>query len=694
MSAHLVLMETILKGDLKAFEAALPDAAHMVNEVCRTEGDNASDAFGYTLLGLACAREKTEFVRRLLRVPSIDVNLEGLTYSPPLHLSAYSGHVEIAQLLLGALGIDVNQVDGKRTRETLEAERLDYNEVLGWFQPDHPRESRWYFTEHNADERADYCTALFYACARRALEIVKALLARPEIDVNLGSANKTPLHEAASQGDTAIVAALLSHPDVDVNLESGRGRTPLAYALANSSNGDEVARLIIGAKNFDFQQVVTTNWSGSSALSEAARWADWRFINFLISNVANCDASGKPLCSAVKAGRPDIVRLLLSSAHTDVNRSDDSEGFAPLHFAVRQDEKALELMDILLTDPRIDVNRRHAGGRSALFSAVRQGELPVVQRLLARTKIDLDEATVLDGMIGSQDQAMFDLLAASLGGPPRAPEQLTMLLCEALHYENYFLATLVLAAPELDLNADYKGRPPLVWAVSSDCLVRDLASDPRVDPNRKGKDGRTAISQAVEGDKWSSLLFLLFNRDQPRANVNVNLRHSNGRTALHMAATRDDVRRLRLLLTFPGVEVNARNDKGETPLHSAYRRPQNVRELLKHADVDVNARNCEGATVLHMWAGRSTGADEALPALLSAPYRDVNAVDEGGQTPLHHAVKSFRTENVKLLLEQPDIACDIDDNEGRTPFALLDEPASDSKAQEEIRRLLLARAAH
>ena len=61
--------------------------------------------------------------------------------------------------------------------------------------------------------------------------MVRALLGRPETEVNRAKANGvTPLWMAAQNGHAAVVQALLCHVDVDVNALNERGVTPLMVA--------------------------------------------------------------------------------------------------------------------------------------------------------------------------------------------------------------------------------------------------------------------------------------------------------------------------------------------------------------------------------------------------------------------------------------------------------------------------------
>lgn len=98
---------------------------------------------------------------------------------------------------------------------------------------------------------------------------------------------------------------------------------------------------------------------------------------------------------------------------------------------------------------------------------------------------------------------------------------------------------------------------------------------------------------------------------------------------------------------------------GDTALHlaSAASRPAIVRELLA-AGSPVQARNRRGAQPLHYAADSAPGTPSWNPAaqretvtcLLNAGA-DPNAVDKGGVTPLHRAVRNGCAAAVSALLE-------------------------------------------
>lgn len=90
-------------------------------------------------------------------------------------------------------------------------------------------------------------TSLYMSIEKKNIDVIKALLAREEIDVNEKSFHlsgntlmdeKTALHLAVEIGDLGIIKLLLEKKGIDINIEDSQGRKPIDY-----SSDDEVRQL-------------------------------------------------------------------------------------------------------------------------------------------------------------------------------------------------------------------------------------------------------------------------------------------------------------------------------------------------------------------------------------------------------------------------------------------------------------------
>ncbi|TPP60524.1 Ankyrin-2 [Fasciola gigantica] len=119
--------------------------------------------------------------------------------------------------------------------------------------------------------------------------------------------------------------------------------------------------------------------------------------------------------------------------------------------------------------------------------------------------------------------------------------------------------------------------------------------------------------------------------------------------ALHIAARKDDVNAVGLLLNNPEVNVNHQAQHGFTPLHIAahYGNVNVAHPLIEHgADVNFQAKN--NITPLHIAA--KWGRTEMVQLLLTASAL-VDCRTRDGLTPLHCAARSGHAELASLLID-------------------------------------------
>ena len=128
-------------------------------------------------------------------------------------------------------------------------------------------------------------TALYHAIIREQSKIVRLLLRRRDIDVNV-SKFETPLLSAASMGNIEILRLLLNREDIDINMTHGHGgRNALIYAIINGH--DNIAKILLGRKDID--------------------------VN------ARDNGGHTPLMMAVMMGNCALVKILLKRKDVDVN---------------------------------------------------------------------------------------------------------------------------------------------------------------------------------------------------------------------------------------------------------------------------------------------------------------------------------------------------------------------------------------
>ena len=244
-----------------------------------------------TLLVCAACLGRVSFVRELLSMRGIDVNLADPLGHTPLFFAVQERHMEVIRLLLAAPGINVNLTT------------------------------------------KDGSSPLYYAAQQGFTEVVRLLLAAPGIDINgsLLEEGSAPLTVAAELGRKGVVRLLLGMPNIAVDVKSGSLQgTPLLGAAQNNHAGIVALLLERGA------DVNSLTNAGGSVLTNAAVRGHTEVVKTLLRarevNIAHTTASGlTALFAAVSGGHGDIVRLLLGKG-ADSNVA-HKPGITPLHAA-------------------------------------------------------------------------------------------------------------------------------------------------------------------------------------------------------------------------------------------------------------------------------------------------------------------------------------------------------------------------
>ena len=226
---------------------------------------------------------------------------------------------------------------------------------------------------------------------------------------------------------------------------------------------------------------------------------------------------------------------------------------------------------------------------------------------------------------------------------------------------------------EIDLMSDQQWTP-LHWATRNGQLPSvDLLLRHGAEVNAVGHLEQTALHLAAKNEFEKTVSRLL------EAKADPNAKDVNGQTPIHFAAL-DGYTVIVTELLENGGDIEAKTDWGATPLSAAAARGRTstvaallVRDaivdpvtdagwtplfasvvgkfkaptkFLRDNGANIHVVTQAGNTLLH--AAASSGMDELITELLEAGL-DINAEDEGGRTPLDHAIGNLWKTTPELL---------------------------------------------
>jgi len=165
----------------------------------------------------------------------------------------------------------------------------------------------------------------------------------------------------------------------------------------------------------------------------------------------------------------------------------------------------------------------------------------------------------------------------------------------------------------------------------------------KIDLNAQDSDGSTALHWAARKDDVETAGALI------RNGANVKAANRYGVTPLSLAAINGNAAMIELLLK-AGADANTILPEGETVLMTAARtgKLDAVKSLLAHG-ADINFKEARRGQTALMWAAAEGNAD--VVAELIERGADMHAKTKGGFTPFLFAVREGRTGAVKAMLK-------------------------------------------
>ena len=220
---------------------------------------------------------------------------------------------------------------------------------------------------------------LCYATANNQKAVVRELLSRPGINVNLpGKGAATPLYLAIQQGHVGVMKLLLAASGINVNLASITGAPPLIVAAQKGNL--EVVGLLLNMPNI---RVNARKFNGATALFHAAQENHPDIVDLLIKHGADVNLTfdrgdTSPLGIACKFGHIEVVKRLLKAPGAQINQTTD-KGATALGIAAKNGQDDIVR---LLLENGADPNIGGKSGITPIDAACLSGHANIVRMLL------------------------------------------------------------------------------------------------------------------------------------------------------------------------------------------------------------------------------------------------------------------------------------------------------------------------
>lgn len=433
---------------------------------------------------------------------------------------------------------------------------------------------------------------------------------------------------------------------------------------------------------------VTANWRSrneASPLHLAMYFKYTKLANRLLDDGVDTnttDAFGMTsLMWASQVGDIEMTRKLI---HMEVPlNAKNNDGENALHLAIKHRHEHIAVL--LIEEKDLDVNAPVDEGHGTwnvtpLMLATERGELNVVQKLLARDEVGINDKdsrgnSAVHRAAKIDDPRLMKALGAFPSNNLECPDEHGIPpLIKAVYWGNLSVVVALLDAGadvnicESELGA--KGNA-LMRAADYDRVdvIHELIKR-GIDWNAKDVLHRSAIHSAAINGSFRSLAVLL---DLPQ--IDINLQDVNGNTPMHDAAGSFDSLALKLLLD-KGAKIDVRNHRGKTPLDTARAngRRTNLKLLMeKYAEeLEMPKGSLTGMLleepnlIQAAQHGDKATVDSILTAYKQDKSMNIEERDDWlGRTPLQHAIDAGHFQIVKKL-HHAGASIHVQDKIGRT----------------------------
>ena len=684
---------------------------------------NKANTKGETPLDCAFENGNTEILQSLLAISDLDTSAY-----PALHIAVIGNDIEQATKLLSETTTDINQADKSGKTALHYATSMENEECVKLLlsansiainKADKQGCTAYDIAEHKKNNNIK--TLLSHQGGKRSAELINILqeilkkgnvkeiqqfINGSDVALNMEGTNYNPLQWVIESGNIDAIKLILNTPGIDVNKQHN-GYTPLEYAARLAP--PEILKLLLTAPGININKGAPFHEAAKHGRAENAKillevpgiqTSD--FTEFDLAVICNdlnklqelfntrdekTDKAtlGAPLHWAIYGDYPEIVEFLLTIPDIDVNDKANTN-IEPLRLAA---QKSNTIFKLLLSAPEIDVNVTDEDGFSILWQAADEGDVEIVELLLASPNIDVNQGiitkdssvpipTLNNSYIKSYHEIgqMFRAAGAKSDDELAALPDVWLKMLEDDYEHNFEKAKNFCIANGVDFR--YCERRPFKEDIKDIKINKMLVALPTIDINKR-YGVHTALTLACwRGDK-KIVQFLL-----AIPGIDVNKKSQFEESPLFIAAAQGYTDIVELLLSVPGIDININpNHSLSYPYNPSNKcsKPSDSKEVMKllkdarynryyshislfeairKGDItevrrrisskNINRRSQIGETPLTL--AIEIGQTEIVKFLLNSGNIDINKANILGLTPLSMAVKTGNIEIVKLLLEK------------------------------------------
>jgi ankyrin repeat protein len=378
----------------------------------------------------------------------------------------------------------------------------------------------------NAKSTDSGYTALHYACSahKASPKIISMLLKRPEIDVNVPSdqGGQTPLIMAIQTGRLDKVQLLMERSDIHMSETRGdntvRMKTPLFWAFDAVDDG------VPSLRHFDVLNFMMGKIEKHSRLMSDLPY----LLNKSILKFCSTNGAVMKFYALAKSILEYPIDLNYYSEQetplTAVCKNVNADIFVHIKLGA-------EFVALLLSNPNIDINKKTLGDpESALHIACRRGLLPIVEMLVARQDVKVNDSNVWGAT------ALF--LACNVACNEDISQASLRMVKSLLTRTDIRINKSVKITPANDVKSSWT---PLHEACSNPLkfeLVKLLLSDSRIDVDIRTSTGNTALHMAALCNSYSIVRVLIGyfkNNDPNKKRGRINQANNRGDNAIDLA---------------------------------------------------------------------------------------------------------------------------------------------------------------